>query len=70
MNKQPVWPGTPSGQSPYSPGIITGNLVFVSGQVPMDPSTKKIREKGFGYKFADPQHIDLHKLQHKHEGYR
>jgi len=36
MDKKAVWPGTPSGQAPYSPGIITGNLVFVSGQVPMD----------------------------------
>ena len=47
MNKQAVWPGTPSGQAPYSPGIVTGNLVFVSGQVPMDPATKKIVEGDF-----------------------
>ena len=47
MNKKAVWPGTPSGQSPYSPGIITGNLVFVSGQVPMDPATKQIVEGEF-----------------------
>jgi 2-iminobutanoate/2-iminopropanoate deaminase len=47
MDKRPVWPGNPSSQSPYSPGIVTGNLVFVSGQVPMDPATKQIREGDF-----------------------
>src|SRR5258708_21891172 len=42
MSKKAVWPGNPSSVAPYSPGIITGNLVFVSGQVPMDPATKEI----------------------------
>ncbi len=26
-------------------------------------------KKGYGYKHSDLQDIDLHKLQHKHEGY-
>ncbi len=26
-------------------------------------------EKGYGYEHSDLQDIDLHKLQHKHEGY-
>lgn len=47
MNKQAVWPGSASPLAPYSPGIITGNLVFVSGQVPMDPATKQIVEGAF-----------------------
>ncbi|MFP4419998.1 MAG: polymorphic toxin type 8 domain-containing protein, partial [Desulfococcaceae bacterium] len=26
-------------------------------------------KKGYGYEHSDLQDIDLHKLQHKHEGY-
>ena len=47
MSKKAVWPGNPSSVAPYSPGIMTGNLVFVSGQVPMDPATKEIRVGDF-----------------------
>jgi 2-iminobutanoate/2-iminopropanoate deaminase len=47
MDKRPVWPGDPNPNSPYSAGIITGNLVFVSGQVPMDPATKRIVDGDF-----------------------
>jgi 2-iminobutanoate/2-iminopropanoate deaminase len=47
MDKKAVWTGAPSTSAPYSPGIVTGNLVFVSGQVPMDPATKQIVEGGF-----------------------
>jgi 2-iminobutanoate/2-iminopropanoate deaminase len=32
--------------APYSPGIRTGNLVFTSGQVALDPSTGKLMEGG------------------------
>ena len=42
MSKRAVNVGTPVFGAPYSPGIIAGNLVFVSGQVPMDPVTKTI----------------------------
>ena len=47
MDKRAVWTGEPNPNSPYSPGIITGNLVFVSGQVPMDPATRTIVEGDF-----------------------
>jgi 2-iminobutanoate/2-iminopropanoate deaminase len=47
MQKQAVWPGNPSANAPYTPGVVIGNLVFVSGQVPMDPATKKIVEGDF-----------------------
>jgi 2-iminobutanoate/2-iminopropanoate deaminase len=30
---------------PYSPGIKMGNWLFISGQGPMDPETKKIPEE-------------------------
>lgn len=42
MPKQAVHTGSPVQGAPYSPGIITGNLVFVSGQVPMNPETKEV----------------------------
>jgi 2-iminobutanoate/2-iminopropanoate deaminase len=32
-------PGAPAAIGPYSPGIKAGNLLFISGQVPMDPSS-------------------------------
>jgi 2-iminobutanoate/2-iminopropanoate deaminase len=32
-------PNTPPAIGPYSPAIKAGNLVFVSGQVPIDPAT-------------------------------
>jgi len=42
MAKQAIWPGSPVDGAPYSPGIRSGSLVFVSGQVPLDPSTRSI----------------------------
>jgi 2-iminobutanoate/2-iminopropanoate deaminase len=47
MDKQPVHVGAPVQGAPYSPGIITGNLVFVSGQVPMDPEKKEVLRDDF-----------------------
>jgi 2-iminobutanoate/2-iminopropanoate deaminase len=32
-------PGAPRAIGPYSPAIRAGNLLFVSGQVPFDPTT-------------------------------
>ncbi len=34
----------PAAIGPYSQGKITGNLLFVSGQLPIDPSTGKMVE--------------------------
>jgi len=47
MHKQAVWTGTPSTSAPYTPGVILGSLVFVSGQVPMDPETRQIVDGDF-----------------------
>ena len=47
MGKQPVQTGTSVQGAPYSPGIITGDLVFVSGQVPMNHETKSIVRDDF-----------------------
>lgn len=34
----------PKAGGPYSPGIIAGNMVFIAGQVGIDPSTGKLVE--------------------------
>lgn len=34
----------PAAIGPYSQGIVTGGLVFVSGQTPIDPQTGKFEE--------------------------
>src|SRR5436190_10983531 len=40
MNKQPISTHqAPSAIGPYSQAIRAGNLLFVSGQIPIDPST-------------------------------
>lgn len=45
MKKKPVKTDkAPAAIGPYSQGIITGNLVFTSGQLPIDPATGKIPE--------------------------
>lgn len=36
----------PQAAGPYSQGIVAGNLVFVSGQLPLDPATGAMREGG------------------------
>jgi 2-iminobutanoate/2-iminopropanoate deaminase len=41
--KEPIIvPNQPAPKSPYSAGITAGDLVFVSGQGPIDPQTGKI----------------------------
>ena len=35
-------PGAPTPVGPYSPAVVVGNLVFVSGQAGRDPVTKQI----------------------------
>ena len=47
MSKTAVTAGAKVSGSPYSPGIITGNMVFVSGQVPMNAETKEIVRDDF-----------------------
>ncbi|MCL0088027.1 Rid family detoxifying hydrolase, partial [Dehalococcoidia bacterium] len=37
----------PAADSPYSPAIVYGSLVFVSGQGPLDPKTKAIVSGSF-----------------------
>ena len=44
MNKKSVvsTPNAPSAIGPYSQAIRAGDLLFVSGQIPIDPSTGKL----------------------------
>lgn len=42
MGKEAIWPGASAASAPYTPGIRSGGLVFVSGQVPMDPGTRQL----------------------------
>jgi reactive intermediate/imine deaminase len=37
-------PNAPAAIGPYSQGMILGNLVFCSGQIPVDPATVAIPE--------------------------
>jgi 2-iminobutanoate/2-iminopropanoate deaminase len=36
----------PKAVGPYSQAILTGNMLFVSGQIPINPETSKIVEGG------------------------
>jgi 2-iminobutanoate/2-iminopropanoate deaminase len=43
MDKQVIsTPNAPSAIGPYSQAIVAGNLLFVSGQIPIDPSTGNV----------------------------
>ena len=35
-------PGAPAAIGPYSAGIRTGNLLFLSGAIPLDPATGQV----------------------------
>lgn len=35
-------PGAPKAIGPYSQAVVAGNMVFLSGQVPLDPNSGKI----------------------------
>ncbi len=49
MNRTVVTtPDAPKAMGPYSQAIIAGNLVFCSGQVPIDPATGKLIEGDIG----------------------
>lgn len=48
MSKKPVHSdGAPSAIGTYSQAIVTGNLVFLSGQIPLDPATMAVVEGDF-----------------------
>lgn len=47
MKKEPIWTTTSVASAPYTPGIRCGDLVFVSGQVPLDPTTRQLVEGEF-----------------------
>src|SRR5690242_15903447 len=45
MNKEVIsTPLGPAAIGPYSQAIRSGNIVFVSGQIPIDPATSKVIE--------------------------
>ena len=46
--KQIATTKAPAALGPYSQGISTGNLVFISGQLPIDPATGKLLEASIG----------------------
>jgi 2-iminobutanoate/2-iminopropanoate deaminase len=35
-------PGVPAPRGPYSPAVRAGDFIFVSGQVPIDPTTQQM----------------------------
>ncbi len=49
----------PAAIGPYSQGIVTGNLLFSSGQLPIDPKTGKLSEGSI----EEQAHIALRNLK-------
>ena len=48
MTKEPVHtPAGPLQGAPYTPAVKIGNTIYVSGQIPLDPATKKVVEGDF-----------------------
>lgn len=45
MKKEIATPNAPAAIGPYSQGIVAGSFAFVSGQLPVDPSTGKIESQ-------------------------
>lgn len=39
-------PGAPAAVGPYSQALVAGNLIFLSGQIPLDPSTAQMVDGG------------------------
>jgi 2-iminobutanoate/2-iminopropanoate deaminase len=39
-------PGAPEAIGPYSPAVRAGNLLFLSGQIPIDPATGTVIDGG------------------------
>ena len=46
MDKPVATAAAPAAIGPYSQGIVAGNLLFVSGQLPIDPATGNFAEGG------------------------
>ena len=46
MREAVAAPDAPQAIGPYSPAIKAGNLLFVSGQIPIDPATGELVEGG------------------------
>src|SRR5687768_7260110 len=46
MPKQQISPAGAKTLGPYSPGIVAGDLVFVSGQIGLDAATGKLVDGG------------------------
>ncbi len=42
MSRKIETPAAPAAIGPYSQAVITGNLVFTSGQIPLDPETGNV----------------------------
>lgn len=60
MSKKPIHTdGAPGAIGTYSQAIQSGNLVFMSGQIPLDPATMEIVEGDF----ADRAHRVFRNLQ-------
>jgi len=45
-------PGAPEAAGPYSHAVVSGGLVFCSGQVPLDPSSGQLVEGAIGDRTA------------------
>jgi 2-iminobutanoate/2-iminopropanoate deaminase len=48
MSKTPIFGDAgPVANAPYSPAVKVGNMIYISGQVPLDPATSRIVEGDF-----------------------
>ena len=46
MKKNVQTPNAPAAIGPYSQAVVCGNLVFTSGQIPLDPTTGTVVGEG------------------------
>ena len=45
MNKKIIFTeNAPQAIGPYSQGVVTGDTLYISGQIPLNPSTKALVE--------------------------
>ncbi len=48
MQKQAIYSDAgPVAGAPYTPAVRVGEMIYVSGQIPLDPATSRIVEGGF-----------------------